>query len=155
METPIVVTPIVIILVVLFAIVALLLTGLVLLQEDAGDGMGGMFGGSGSNQVGNRKGNILTRASGILGALLLLVAVGVALNYRLDPSYPKVPKTEASAVEAEIRAKMNAEELSAPPAKREWYNFEKPSPVIPAESVPADGSTTTDAEQPAADSTGN
>ncbi len=60
-----------ILLIIIFAASALLLIGLVMLQDEGGDGLGGIFGGGGATQVGNRSGNILTKTTSILGAIFL------------------------------------------------------------------------------------
>ena len=49
-----------------------------LLQDDQGEGVGGMFGGGSGTPFGSRAGNILTRATTILATIFLLSAFGVA-----------------------------------------------------------------------------
>jgi preprotein translocase subunit SecG len=61
-----------------FVISALLLIALVLIQDEGGEGLGGIFGGGASQQVGNRSGNILTKTTSILGAIFFLSSFGVA-----------------------------------------------------------------------------
>jgi len=64
---------------VIFAITALLLIALVMVQDEGGQGLGGIFGGGGaSQQVGNRSGNILTKATSILGAIFIIGAFALA-----------------------------------------------------------------------------
>lgn len=60
-----------ILLIIIFVASALLLIGLVLLQDEGGDSLGGIFGGGGTTQIGNRQGNILTRATSILGVIFM------------------------------------------------------------------------------------
>lgn len=67
-----------IVLLVLFVIIALLLIGIVMIQDDQGEGLGGIFGGSSSSTFGSRSGNILTRTTSVLGTLFLLTAFGLA-----------------------------------------------------------------------------
>jgi preprotein translocase subunit SecG len=60
-----------VLLLVIFAIASLLLIGVVLIQDEQGEGLGGLFGGGGSASFGSRSGNILTRFTSILGAVFL------------------------------------------------------------------------------------
>lgn len=67
-----------ILLLIIFVLSALLLVALVMVQEEGGDGLGGIFGGGGASQVGNRSGNILTKTTSILGAVFFISSFGVA-----------------------------------------------------------------------------
>lgn len=67
-----------IILMIVFVLSALLLVLIIMLQDESGDGLGGIFGGGGSSQVGNRSGNILTRITSVLAAVFLLSSFGLA-----------------------------------------------------------------------------
>ena len=71
-----------IILLVFFVIVAILLILLVLAQNEEGDSLGGIFAGGSSTAFGSRAGNVLTRATTILGALFLIISFGLALLNR-------------------------------------------------------------------------
>ena len=71
-----------ILLIIIFAASALLLIGLVMLQDEGGDGLGGIFGGGGTTQVGNRSGNILTKTTSILGAVFLVSSFFLAFLNR-------------------------------------------------------------------------
>ncbi|MFP3960018.1 MAG: preprotein translocase subunit SecG [Spirochaetaceae bacterium] len=76
-----------IVLLVIFALVAILMVILVLLQDEGGEGLGGIFGGGGmSQQGGRRSGNILTRATSVLGALFLVIAFTLAWVNRTPES---------------------------------------------------------------------
>jgi preprotein translocase subunit SecG len=66
-------------LLVFFVIIAVLLVLLVLIQNDEGEGLGGIFGGGSSSAFGSRSGNVLTRATSVLGGLFLVVSLGLAL----------------------------------------------------------------------------
>jgi len=70
------------ILLVFFIVVAVLLVLLVLVQTEEGDGLGGIFGGSSGSAFGSRSGNILTRTTTVLGAMFLIVSLGLALLNR-------------------------------------------------------------------------
>ncbi|MGL1894233.1 MAG: preprotein translocase subunit SecG [Spirochaetaceae bacterium] len=65
-------------LLVLFVIVAVLLVALVLLQDDQGEGLGGMFGGSSSSPFGAKSGNVLSKTTTILGVLFFVTSFGLA-----------------------------------------------------------------------------
>lgn len=67
-----------------FAVSAVLLIIIILMQDEQSDGLGGIFGGGSSNQVGNRKGNILTKVTTVLGVIFLAVAFLVALLNHVD-----------------------------------------------------------------------
>jgi len=64
---------------VVFIIIAILLVLLVLVQNEEGDSLGGIFAGGSSSAFGSRSGNVLTRATSILGALFLILSLGLAL----------------------------------------------------------------------------
>jgi preprotein translocase subunit SecG len=70
------------VLLVFFVIVAILLILLVLIQNEEGDGLGGIFAGSSSSAFGSRSGNVLTRATTVLGSLFLILSLGLALLNR-------------------------------------------------------------------------
>ena len=68
-----------IVLLVLLVISAILLVLVVLLQDDQGEGLGGIFGGGASTTAfGSRTGNVLTRFTAVLATVFLLCVVGVA-----------------------------------------------------------------------------
>jgi len=71
-----------IVLLVFFIIIAILLVLLVLIQNSEGDGLGGIFAGGSNTAFGSRSGNVLTRATSILGGLFLIVSFGLALLAR-------------------------------------------------------------------------
>ena len=71
-----------IVLLVFFVIVAIMLILLVLIQDEEGDGLGGIFAGGSGSAFGSRSGNVLTRTTTILGALFLVISIGLALIHR-------------------------------------------------------------------------
>jgi len=71
-----------IVLLVFFVIIAVLLILLVLVQNEEGDSLGGIFAGGSGSAFGSRSGNVLTRATSILGCLFLIVSFGLALLSR-------------------------------------------------------------------------
>ncbi|GHV94969.1 hypothetical protein AGMMS50293_12890 [Spirochaetia bacterium] len=70
------------VLLVFFVIVAVLLILLVLIQNEEGDSLGGIFAGGSGSAFGSRSGNVLTRATTVLGALFLIISLGLALINR-------------------------------------------------------------------------
>lgn len=111
----------VIVLTIIFVISALLLAALVLLQDEQGEGIGGMFGGGSGTPFGSRSGNILTRATAILAAIFLLSAFGVAWLNRSPSS-------------DDIEARARARQLEQG-QRSDWYAPE--APAKPAEAQPA------------------
>jgi preprotein translocase subunit SecG len=71
-----------IVLLVFFVAVAILLILLVLIQNEEGDSLGGIFAGGSASAFGSRSGNVLTRATTVLGALFLIISLGLALLNR-------------------------------------------------------------------------
>jgi preprotein translocase subunit SecG len=71
-----------IVLLVFFVIVAVMLILLVLIQDEEGDGLGGIFAGGSGSAFGSRSGNVLTRTTTVLGALFLVISIGLALMHR-------------------------------------------------------------------------
>jgi preprotein translocase subunit SecG len=67
---------------VFFVIIAVLLILLVLIQNEEGDSLGGIFAGGSGSAFGSRSGNVLTRTTSILGALFLIISLGLALVNR-------------------------------------------------------------------------
>ena len=67
-----------IIFIVVFVICAFLLMALVLLQDEQGEGLGGIFGGGSSTPFGSRSGNVLTKLTSLLGAIFLLTSLGLS-----------------------------------------------------------------------------
>ena len=71
-----------VVLLVFFIIIAILLVLLVLIQTEDGNHLGGLFAGGSDSAFGSRSGNVLTRATSVLGALFLIVSLGYALLVR-------------------------------------------------------------------------
>ena len=68
---------------VLFAIASVLMIALVMLQDEQGEGFGGLFGGGGSTTpFGASSGNVLVRATSILGILFIISSLAVAMAYK-------------------------------------------------------------------------
>ena len=65
-------------LLVFFIIVAFLIVGLVLLQNEEGDSLGGLFSGGSNSAFGSRSGNVLTKATYTLMTLFFVVTFFLA-----------------------------------------------------------------------------
>ncbi|OQY37512.1 MAG: preprotein translocase subunit SecG [Spirochaetaceae bacterium 4572_7] len=65
-------------LLVLAIIVAVLLVAIVLIQDDQGEGLGSMFGGSSSSPFGAKSGSVLVKATTVLGVLFFVSSIGLA-----------------------------------------------------------------------------
>lgn len=98
------------ILLVVFIISAILLVLVVLVQDEQGEGLGGIFGGGSSAPIGNRSGNILTRTTSILGAIFLLASFGLAWLNRT----PESGNVEAAARKLEATKSGQVEWWKAP-----------------------------------------
>jgi len=115
-----------VILLVLFVIVSLFLMLVVLIQDDQGEGIAGMFGGGGTTPMGSRSGNVLTRFTSILGALFLFGAFALAWLNRT----PETSNLEARARAEQLRQTQSTEwwvESVQPPAPPEATDAEAPS----------------------------
>jgi len=97
------------VLLVFFVVIAVLLILLVLVQNEEGDSLGGIFAGGSGSAFGSRSGNVLTRSTTVLGALFLIISLGLALLNRTPGG---------SGVEAAGR------ELSSEAATSSWLDDE-------------------------------
>jgi preprotein translocase subunit SecG len=119
-----------IVLLVFFVIVAVLLILLVLAQNEEGDSLGGIFAGGSNSAFGSRSGNVLTRTTTVLGALFLIISIGLALMNR-----------SAAGTGVEEAGRALSTETS-----NEWF-MDNTNPIVP-DSAPfsSDAGTETDAE---------
>jgi preprotein translocase subunit SecG len=124
---------------VLLIISAVLLVIIVLMQDEQGEGLGGIFGGGGSGApVGNRSGNILTRATAVIATIFLVSVFGYAWINRTP---------ESSNVQAAAR------ELEGDEAFLEWWVVDEPVDV-PEDAMPTEAElqSAPEADVPEADS---
>jgi len=108
-----------IVLLVFFVIVAILLILFVLIQDEEGDSLGGIFAGGSGSAFGSRSGNVLTRTTTVLGALFLIISLGLALMHR---------SSAGSGVE-------QAGRRLAPETGSEWFLDEETPPALDAEPL--------------------
>lgn len=120
-----------ILLLVVFVLVSILLVLMVLVQNEEGDSLGGIFAGGSGSAFGSRSGNVLTKTTYILGAIFLLSSFGLALVNRT----PGDTGVEAAAKKLEAGA------------SAEWWNAAAPAPAL--EAAPATEAPATSAETPA------
>jgi len=106
-----------VVLLVFFVIVSVLLILLVLAQNEEGDSLGGIFAGGSGSAFGSRSGNVLTRATTVLGALFLIISLGLALVNRTPAG---------TGVEAAGRA-------LAPEAEGDWWEDSSEAPAAEEE----------------------
>ena len=67
-----------IVLLVIMVISAVLLVLVILVQDDQGEGIGGIFGGGSNTAFGSRSGNVLTRFTAAVAAIFLFCVFGMA-----------------------------------------------------------------------------
>lgn len=92
-----------ILILIIFVLSALILILVVLIQDDQGDGLGGLFGGGSSSAFGPRTGNVLTRFTSVVAAIFLVTAFGIAwLN--------RTPETGDILQKARVESLKEAEE---------------------------------------------
>ena len=108
-----------IMLLVFFVLVAFLLVGMVLIQDEQGDGLAGMFGGGSTSTFGSRAGNVLSKTTTVLGALFIITALGLAVLF-------KTPDTgDVAAAARQQGGKTNSG----------WWNAEPAVAPVPIASV--------------------
>lgn len=113
-----------------FVLIALFLVLMVLIQDEQGDGLAGMFGGGSASTFGSRAGNVLTKTTSILGSLFLISAFLLAFLF-------KTPNT------GDVAGAARQQGATA----TEWWN---PAPVAPAAAPEA---AVPEAPLPAAETT--
>jgi len=119
------------ILLVFFVLVAVLLIGMVLIQDEQGDGLAGMFGGGSQSTFGSRAGNVLTRTTTILGGLFIVVALFLAVMY-------KTPDTGDVAAAARKAGSTTAEWWNAAPATAPAATTETAAPAATTDGTATD-----------------
>lgn len=124
-----------VVLLVFFIIVAILLVLLVLVQNEEGDSLGGIFAGGSTSAFGSRSGNVLTRATSILGGLFLVLSLSLALVNR-SPSGSGVESAARSLSNEGDRNWWQEQEDVPAPSSEETSSGEPSSLETPLDAVP-------------------
>ncbi|OQY33070.1 MAG: preprotein translocase subunit SecG [Spirochaetaceae bacterium 4572_59] len=104
-------------LIVLFVIVCALLILFVLLQDDQGEGLGGLFGGSSGSPFGGATSNVLVRITSVLGTLFMVCSLLVAFVVKSPNSSDVL--SEARQMNAENRNGQNWWQVDTAPGSGE------------------------------------
>jgi len=107
------------------AISAVLLVLVVLVQDDQGEGIGGIFGGGSNTAFGSRSGNVLTRLTAVLAAIFLITVFGMAWVNR-------------SPTAGNVLSKARQEALSGG-SNSWWVQAPSPAPGAPDSTAPVNG----------------
>jgi len=120
-----------VVLLVFFIIIAILLVLLVLIQTEDGNHLGGLFAGGSDSAFGSRSGNVLTRATSVLGALFLIVSLGYALLVRSSGG-SNVEKEARSLTVEDARTNWVDEALDVTPSEENEIilDFDEAAPEV-------------------------
>ncbi len=114
-----------IVLLVLFSIVCAFLIFMVVIQDQEGEGLGGVFAGAGNAAFGSRSSSVVVRITYVLGALFFVIAFGLAV----------LNKSDAASVDKALRA--------AEGQATEWWDkgaapaTQAPAPAAETSGTPA------------------
>jgi protein translocase SecG subunit len=103
-------------LLIVFVISAILLVLIVLVQDDQGEGLGGIFGGGSSTAFGSRSGNILTKVTSVIAAIFFIIAfmfawINRSMSPELEQERMNIPnEIEVARFEDRILGKIEEEE---------------------------------------------
>ena len=101
-----------IILLVVFVIVCVLMVAIVLVQDEDGNGLGGLLGGSSSMTFGSRSSSVLTKTTYVLVVLFFLISFGLAF-------INKAPKSKS--LDAAVKQTQEAT------AEGDWFETNRPA----------------------------
>ncbi len=135
-----------VVLLVILIISAVLLVLVVLVQDDQGEGLGGIFGGGSATPFGSRSGNVLTRFTAILAAVFLFSVFAIAWVNKTPEAGNVIGRARAESLQGGTQqdwwvqtpatttpASQTPGALPAPGAN--------PLPAAPGTAVPAPSST--------------
>ena len=109
---------------------AVLLVLLVLIQDESGEGVGGIFGGGSTTPFGSRAGNVLTRLTAVLGAVFMVCAFTLAWMNRSPEA-------------GNVIGKARQQQLQTPTTEDWWVQ----TPAPAAEQAPQSETLTPDGGQ--------
>lgn len=95
-----------IIVLILIVLAAIILTFFVMIQDETGEGMGGIFGGASTTPFGSRAGNVLTRITAVLAVIFFACTIGYA--------YLKRTPTDSSDLLGKAKEKQYEKTLAKP-----------------------------------------
>jgi len=119
-----------IVLLILFILSAIVLIVLVLMQDEQGEGLGGIFGGGSSTAFGSRSGNVLTKFTAIIGGIFLFCSFGLAW----------VNKTPEAGDVIGAARRQSSDQSSV----EQWWDVEEETPI---ETTEEEAPAPTDEEQ--------
>ncbi len=128
-----------IVLLVIFVVSAVLLVLLVLIQDEQGEGIGGLFAGGSSTPFGSRSGNVLTRFTAVIATVFLACAFAIAWINR----NPEAGNVIGTAREESLKKGESADwwvETKQPPQQTPAQ--QAPAQQTPAQQTPATGAKT-------------
>lgn len=117
-----------VVLLVVFVIVCLLIVALVLLQNEDGDGLGGLFAGGSNSAFGSRSASVLTKATYVVVTLFFVTAFFLAFINK-SPSDNGIESAARKIQGTTTNEWWNPAPATAPAAE---------TPAVPATEAPAD-----------------
>jgi preprotein translocase subunit SecG len=130
-----------IVLLVVLIISAILLVLVVLVQDDQGEGIGGIFGGGSNTAFGSRSGNVLTRVTSVLAAIFLVCCFGVAWVSRTPGGSDVIKKARQQALSQQTDQTWYAPNTTAPAATGTAPSSTGSTAPASGGTAPASGST--------------
>ena len=125
-----------IVLLVIFALASVLMILVIMLQDDQGEGIGGLFGGGSSSVLGSRSGNILTRFTTVLGAIFIVGAFALAWLNRTPES-------------TDIIQKARLEQMQQSEESNNWWVEKAEAPKPALEQAQTESQTGAEGDLPA------
>ena len=128
-----------IVLLVIMIISSVLLVLVVLVQDDQGEGLGGIFGGGSNTAFGSRSGNVLTRFTAVMAAIFLVTVFGMAWLNRTQTEGNVLSKARQEALNSSSNqswwVQAPATGTTTPPAGAPGTS------ALPSGTAPASGTT--------------